>query len=262
MRGRRKAGTSIRRELDMVNIGEGLARPGMDTRTWVSWGTVASVGGEDGKPDFSDPNAVVITSKGVDVDVILEPEGVPVTCTYGTQAGDCFILTPIRPGDQVMVVIPEGEYGAVPAIVKVMAGPHTPLPLEDDRKPVFKNDRLHIFAKTVPIEIRTQGGARVRLTQDQHVEVVGQLVALGSAEATEQAVLGTTQRSAESTLDTAFQTFLGVLTTYAAAIQSIADPSGLATTALTTGITALTTAISTYEVQGPQFLSNTVKVKE
>lgn len=170
-RGRKRIGTNIRRELDMSQIGEGLKRPGLDTRLWVTRGTVASVRGEDEQPDFTDSNAVLITPKGVEVDVFLDLYEQMVTCTYGLQAGDAWIVGPINPGDLVVVILPDGEFGAVPRIVAVEAGPHTQMPLEEDRKPVFRNDRLHIFTKTVPIEIRTAGGARVVLDQDGTVNM-------------------------------------------------------------------------------------------
>jgi hypothetical protein len=136
-----------------------------------------------------------------------------------------------------------------------MAGPHTPMPLEEDRKPVFRNDRLHIFAKTVPIEIRTQGGAKINLTQDQKVEVTGALVALGAADATEQAVLGTTYRQAEATLNDAV---VGLQFIWNGAQAACVGPLA----PLKPFFIAAQQAINAFEQQASGFLSNTVKVKE
>lgn len=254
MAGRRRSGTNIRRQPDILALGEGLKRPGIDTRTWVSHGTVASVRGEEGQPNFEDENAVFISDKGVEVDVILEPDNVPTTCTYGLQAGDCWIVAPIHPGDLVTVIIPKGEYGAIPRIVAVGAGPHTPMPLEDDRKPVFRNDRLHIFAKTVPIEIRTAGGARVVLDQDGQVQVVGQTF-LGAADAEQRALLGDNYRSAEALLNDAV---VGLQFIWNGAAGVCVGPL----TPLKPFFLGAVEAIKAFEKQASQFLSNTVRVKE
>lgn len=62
-------------------------------------------------------------------------------------------------------------------------------------------------------------------------------VRLGSAAAAESAIKGNARDDAE-------QTFLTALSTWAAAVQPIADPPGIATTAFTTAITAFATAIT------------------
>lgn len=166
----RAAGTRISRGPDIARLSAALARPGMDTRSWVEYGTVASVGGDDGVPNFEDPNAIVIDENGVEVDVVIGVDEHPVTCRWGITAGDAFVIPPIFPGDHVMVLIPGGDLGNVPEIVKILPGPHTPLPLDPaDRKPLFRNDRLLIFTKTTPIDLRTAGGARVVLDQDGNV---------------------------------------------------------------------------------------------
>lgn len=175
----------------MLRVGEGLKRPGLDTRAWVAYGTVASVRGEDDAPNFDDPNAVVISPKGIDVDVVFEHyDNHPVTCSYGTQLGEGCILTPVRSGDLVMVEIPDGDLGTVPVISKVMAGPGAQLMLNpDDRKPWFRNDRVIVTAKTVPIELRTAGGGRVLVDQDGNV-VTEKTTKLGGTDADQHLLRG------------------------------------------------------------------------
>ena len=169
-RGRRKMGTSVRREFDMASFARGLERPGLDTRMWVEWGTVATVG-DAGDVDYGDGDGVVISPGSVDVDVVIEPHQIPVTCRYGLSAGDFFFIPPIRPGDLVLVLLPGGDPSAVGKILCVEPNPNDPLPVEEDGKPVFRNDRVHLFAKDVPIEVRTAGGARLVLAQDGSVTV-------------------------------------------------------------------------------------------
>lgn len=166
MTSRRPIGHTPAREPDARLISEGLKAPGMDTREWIDYGTVASLRDDDGQPDFSDPNAVVIAPRGVEVDVLYGVNQTPITCKYGTQCGVGVILTPIRPGDLVLVSIPGGDPGNGGKILSVMPGPHTPLPVEDDGKPIFRNDRVSITARGVPIEIRTTGGGKVVIDED------------------------------------------------------------------------------------------------
>src|SRR5205814_5797742 len=85
--------------------------------------------------------------------------------------GSCSILAPIRPGDEVLVTLPDGG-NADPAIVAILNNEHAPIPIDADNKPVFKNDRLSVFARGVPIEVRTDGGASVRLEANGEVSMV------------------------------------------------------------------------------------------
>lgn len=162
-RRRVRSGTSIKRSWDVKRLSRALASQGVDLRHWVSYGTVASVAGDDGKANYEDPNAIVITPAGVEIDVILEPSGYPVTCKYGMQAGRVYWGSPVRPGDQVLVSLPEGDVSMVPVAVKIVSGSSDPMPTEQDGTPVFKNDRALIFAEGVPIDLRTRAGARVLL---------------------------------------------------------------------------------------------------
>lgn len=231
---------------DFRRFAKGIAGPDLDARHWVAYGTVASVNGEDGTPNFTDPNAVLVTPAGVEVDVVLEPINYLITCRHGIAAGDVFICGPIRPGDQVQVIIPDGDSSMIPEIVKVIPGSSNPIPLEEDGTPVFKNDRFLIMSK-VPIEIRSTNGTMVRITDD--------LVEVGGAGVTEQAVLGTTQRSAEATLNN--ETPTGLQGIWNAAQAACVGPLA----PLKPMFVAAALALNTYEGQADGFLSDTVKLK-
>lgn len=231
---------------DFRRFAKGIAGPDIDSRHWVSYGTVASVNGEDGTPDFGDPNAVLVTPAGVEVDVVLEPIGHPITCRYGIAAGAVFICPPIFPGDQVMVIVPDGDSSMIPEIVRIIPGSSDPIPVGDDGKPVFQNDRFLIMSK-VPIEIRSTNGTMVRITDD--------LVELGGAGVTEQAVLGTTQRSAEATLNaTTPEGLQGIWNAAQAVCVGALAP-------LKPMFIAAAAAIQAYEGQADGFLSDVVKLK-
>lgn len=155
----------------MVKVGDGMARPGMDTRSWVEYGTVATVGGADGAPDFGDGDAIVVTPEGIYVDVVLGVDLHPTPCRYGHQHGKVFVLFPIRPGDLVEVTIPGGDLAAGPSISKVLGGDHTTIPVGPDGLPLFQNDRALIVADGVPVDIRTTGGARILVNPDGTVVI-------------------------------------------------------------------------------------------
>jgi hypothetical protein len=164
-------------------MGDALARPGMDPRVWCLRGTVATVK-TDGSFDYSDASGIVIAPRGIDVDVVLEPFDHPVTCRYGLNFGGGVILAPIKPGNLVLVEFPQGDIAAIPEIVKVCSGPHTPQPVEDtDQKPVFRNDRVLIYGDGYPVEVRTSGGAKADLGVDGSISL--------SAKGGAQVVLGT-----------------------------------------------------------------------
>ena len=161
-------GTDIRRAVDAMALGEATARPGNDLRYWVSYGTVG-VAGDDGKLDTKNPNAVWIGPEGVECDVRLEPLCIHVNCQYaGISAGDVTIYPPIKPGDRVLVNLPEG-FAHLPVIVAILHSGSQKQPLGPDRKPIFDNNRLLVYAKTAAIDVRNAGGVQVLLEQDGNV---------------------------------------------------------------------------------------------
>jgi hypothetical protein len=229
---------------------------------WVSNATVAVVG-DDGEPDFEDPHSVHIGPQGVSVDVILDPGGMPMTCRYnglaGGQAGS--IQYPVQPGDEVVVLIPSGEMGGAPIALPAFSSAWAPLPLGPDRKPLFNNDRIHVYAKNVPIDIRTAGGARILVNQDGTVEASGEQVTLttdkvrlGAANAVEQLLKGTTYRSAESQMNIGVGGLQATYTSMAALCVGPLAP-------LAAGFTALAAAIGAFEAQASSFLSDVSKTK-
>jgi hypothetical protein len=239
--------------LDFRRMARGMAQQGNDLRHWVSYATVATANGDDGTMDPTDSHAVLVTPAGVEVDVVLEPSGYPCTARYGVAAGSCSINTPIRPGDQVIVGIPDGDVSMVPQIFCIISGSSDPMPTGDDGLPIFKNDRLMIHAGAgVPIEIRTANGTMVRITDD--------LVEVGGQGVTEQAILGTTQREAEAALNSA-----DTLPLPTAGLQGIWNGAqGVCAgplAPLKPFFVAATLAIQEYEAKADGFLSDVVKLR-
>lgn len=89
---------------DAAGMGAALARPGMDTRQWVSFGTVSK--------ETKDQKSVVFDAElGPLVMVDLHPSMTQVYCRVaggcaGTGEGEYF---PFISGDEVIVLIPEGN---------------------------------------------------------------------------------------------------------------------------------------------------------
>lgn len=248
------------RPLDVSRVREALKGPGADTRYWVSYGTVGTVD-DQGNTNFEDPRAVHIAPDGVYCDVILMPTQLPVTCRYPGSAGGTGVqvITPIHPGDEVLVTLPDGSANSPPVIAAVLNSQSNKIPRGADRRPLFKNDRVLIFAKDVDLDLRTEGGARVEVRQDDQVVVTSGDVRLGDEGATQPAIRGDDYRFNEREFLSSLQTFLAGLQTYANAIQPIADPTTLATTALTAVITEMTAAAAAFRAQDS--LSATVKLR-
>lgn len=241
------------RAIDFARIARALVRPGMDARHWVSYGTVATLTGPGGTPNYSDPNGILCTPAGIEVDVVLEPMGYHLTCRYGIAAGSCAINTPINPGDQVVVAIPDGDASMVPQIIAIIPGSSDPMPVGEDGLPLFKNDRLMIYAgQGVPIEIRSADGTMVRVT-DQLVELVAEGV-------TEESVLGTTYTTDEGSM---LDSMLTAIVPAAAACHAATTPATALTAlqALATMLDDFTQAITTFRGQAPSHLSPFVKLK-
>ncbi len=99
-------------DLDLNLLSEALARPGMDPRVWVSYGLVA--------PETADHKSVEFDAPwGPTVWVVLQPHRQIVACRVaghvaGNGEGE---WAPFLAGDEVLVVVPEGDTRAVPVIV-------------------------------------------------------------------------------------------------------------------------------------------------
>lgn len=230
--------------VDVAKIREAVKGAGIDPRYWVSYGSVASVG-DNGDINFTDSSAIHIAPDGVYCDVVLHPSQLAVTCRYTGMAGGpgIQVISPIKVGDEVLVVFPSGSPSGPPVIVQVMHSNYTQVPLGDNRFPIFQNDRILVYSQDVPVDLRNGSGTRLEvgdqgvstLTGDKVVLASGD-TRLGSDGASHPVMQGDNFR-------TAFNIFLEIEKTYAQAIQGIADPSGFATAALVAGITAMKEAL-------------------
>lgn len=261
-RNKLQMGTRATRSWDTRRVAQALAGPGIDTRVWASYATVAVVG-DDGEPNYEDPHAVHIGPEGVSVDVILDPSGIPMTVRYlgvaGGQAGS--IQYPIAPGDELVVLIPDGEMGGAPVALPALSSSWAKMPLGPDGKPVFKNDRILVLARGTPIDVRAGDGGRILVNQDGEVDVTGSKVQLGDAAATEQALLGTTYRSNEATLDSAWGVFLTALSVYVAAIQPVVDAGNVLTPPMLAALANMQAALVTFEGGAATYLSTVTRTK-
>jgi len=275
---RHRFGTNIRNSIDSENFRKAARSVGADLRYWCSNGTVATVDTETGEFNPNDKAAVWNASDGVDVDVKLEPLMIPVTCRYaGIQAGDVTILAPIRPGDIVKCDFPDGDLtGGI--ITNILHSRSNRQPT-DSGKPIFGNDRLLIYAKSVPIDIRTAGGVQITLDQDGNATVTtskaielnangtkidldssgavvtAPSVQLGGSDAVEPVQLGQTRTVAETT-------FIGAAEAAASALYTAATlPANPALSPLGPGFSALLAAFTAFLAELPTFNSTVTKTK-
>lgn len=157
---RGSAGTNRRKAMDVRRVTEALKARGIDTRHWVSYATVGTVG-DDGKFDPTDDGAVFIDKAGVEVDVLLEPLNIACTCLYtGIQGGDrVSIFSSIKPGDRVLVTLPDGDLIGPPTIQAILHSAHNQMPSGPDSGdlPIFQNDRLLIYSNGQDVDVRAIG---------------------------------------------------------------------------------------------------------
>lgn len=150
---------------------------------------------------------------GVLIHVELMPHRTPLMCRLGGLGGADTGVWRIPPvGTEVTVELPGGTVEADAVLTASMASGTVPSELDEDTL-VVKAPRIVVLGST---------------------EVI-----VGAVAGAEVTIKGSTYRTAEDTLLTA-------LNTYIAAIQAIADPTGVATTTLTTAINNFQAAASTY----------------
>lgn len=93
-------------QINLDDLADGVARPGIDPRQWVSFAVV------DTPTAGSDEQAVVFdASLGPLVNVTLQPSGISTPCRVaGSVAGDMEgEYYPFQAGDEVIVLIPQGD---------------------------------------------------------------------------------------------------------------------------------------------------------
>lgn len=136
-------------QFDIPRIARALRSPGIDPRTWL---TTATVGVRNENGDFitDDPEGIYADRLGAVVSVRLEPSEQIVTAHWsGVSVGRFGVLLfPLRPGDDVLVAIPDGDPNSDGIEVVGAKADQTALIPQD-----WNNDRV-LLSTVVPIEIR------------------------------------------------------------------------------------------------------------
>jgi len=238
MRRRHTFGTRVSGSLDTAAIREGIASPGLDTRYWVSRGTIG-VMHDDGTFDPTDPHAVWMGPEGVECDVKLEPLEQMVTAVWSKGSAECSDISPINPGDQVVVECPGGDL-TTPVIIALIHSRGAKQPMTAG-VPIFDNKRRLIYQKTTDLDIRCASGQASIAAGPTSVWVKQDKVQLATGDAAEAGVLGTSYRSAEDQLLTGLKAGLTAMQTAAVGPLSPLAP-GLGT--MIAAITAFQNAAS------------------
>lgn len=147
-------------------MGAAVARPGMDTRVWVSLATALD-------ESFYDP------AFGVFVDVVLIPSGESVSARVPADyAGVGFgLYTKIHKDDELVIVIPSGDTSEGPAVVKrLWNGVDTP-PAEIQNAP---DDVWLVVEKDKNFNLVTKGQGTVTLKSETKVVVDSPATEIGS----------------------------------------------------------------------------------
>lgn len=165
----RRVPRGIRKSPDAQALAQALRSPGIDPRAWVVYGVVGSLGDQgELAPDLGVVNpatgatlydSVFVDARGVLVDVVAYlPSGEvwPLTARYNGISGGpgLSILSPIRPGDEVVVLLPSGRMENAVVVTRLNNEAH---PIAGDAasstEPTWQNDRLVIHA-TEPLQIK------------------------------------------------------------------------------------------------------------
>lgn len=208
---------------------------------WCSLGTVCTLNSAEGEYDYTDKRAVISKPEGLTVDVRLEPLDIHVACMDARGlAGEATMMSPVRPGDLVLVECPDGDL-TTPVITAIVQSRSNRQPLGEDRKPIFQNDRLLVHTKTVPIDIRTAGGVGVLLDQEGKAQVNAEATFAACApevllgcDASHPVPQGDAQKTAVDALADAVQAFAASLSSNFVISNPIGAAAALAT--LTTAV--------------------------
>lgn len=260
---RHHVGTSVSGRLDVRRMAKALEGPGIDTRFWVATGIVATVD-DDGNIQDDDPKAVYISRAGVEVDVVLLPSQDQITCRVASGGPGAQDFRPVHPGDEVLVLIPDGEHGSSPVVVALLNGQSDPIATDGSGRPLFANDRRLIWAAGVPIDLRT-GPVRVELRAGDdeaevtaaHVVLTSGDVRLGGAAAAQQLVLGTSFVAALTVFLTALSAWVAATNTVIQATPSVPGPAKIAYAA---ACGAFEAAIAAFN-QGAAYLSQVSRTR-
>lgn len=184
--------------MDVQRLGQALARPGMDTRVWVSLARVVA--------------RAVDLDEGVFVDVELEPSGTRETARVApVYAGNGFgLYAPLKVDDEVLVAIPNGDFdlGAV-VLARLWNGDDKPPTdaregssgMESSDDLVLRVEQDHAVKVRVSgsgaasIIAEGDGGIDIETKGAGHVTIRGSgsgKVRLGGTSGLQPAVLGTT----------------------------------------------------------------------
>lgn len=155
------------RGFDAVTMGEALARPGMDTRQWVSYGTVSPQQNVDGEVvdsvEFDD-------ELGPLVNVRLQPSDIDIRCRVaqrfaGAGEGE---YSPFVEGDEVLVVLPLGDERAGCVIIgrlnnSIDTFPDTSVAGQDPTRNTFAFERrrtpfIQEYASSYMLRVASHGG--------------------------------------------------------------------------------------------------------
>lgn len=177
----------VTRGIDVARLSNAVARPGIDPRIWVSYGTLLSdpyIEDKDGRQD-------------VIVDVMLLPSMQEETARVGAiYAGNGFgFYCPLHKEDEVLVLAPSGDPDEGLVIAQRLWSPADPPPTELKDHP---EDVTLIVEPEKNLRITVKGEGNVILAVD-----TGKIY-LGSAEQTEPAAKGQSLKTYLESIQSAF----------------------------------------------------------
>ena len=176
-------------QIDMGLLSEGLSRPGIDPRIWVSYGVLQS-----------EPYIETIEGRqDILVDVMLMPSGAEETARVGAiYAGNGFgLYAPLHMDDEVLVLAPSGDPDEGLVIAQRLWSPADPPPAAVSEHP---EDVTLVVETGKNLRLNVLGQGNIILQVD-----TGKIY-LGAPEGTEPAAKGSTLKGYLESVVSAFGT--------------------------------------------------------
>lgn len=211
--------------LDVGRLANAVSRPGIDPRNWFSFAAVTAIG---------------MDTEGLFANVLLLPTGSSYTARVaGPYAGPNFGWNfPLDVNDEVVVAAPDGDplHGLV--VVARLNSASDPMPQDALDNP---NDIVLVVKPDQSFRVNVSGTGQAYL---------------GSTNATDAAVLGTTYRSAEDNYFAALETLIASIVAFPALAAYFAIPASPQLAALA----AWNLEVTAFHLAAAEYLSQKVNI--
>lgn len=244
----RAARSRIRQHLDMRRLGLAVSYPGIDPRSWVSFGRV----------DDDDDAVRWDAERGWIVDVTMLGGGIdgegPIACRVtGSFVSDGGArVEPVTRKQLVLVAIPEGSLNVNPTIVGVISTPDLPPPASVNGQDIDEDFAKANHVLVTPHSVQQEVGERWRTSATSRATLEAPEVRLADEDADQSFVRGNDQLDALGDV-------LDALDAYLNSVQSIMTATPFPKPGLSVAYTAWQASLQAARASLQNALSTKIK---